>query len=393
MPISKKKNNSTPSRPRNRARRRGAVRPVLNGAPRAAAAAAPRALMSASQQAYANVASDRASALTGKVSPYLSMVMDPHSKDKGVRYPDETIVPTGLVHLAYSTTYTVPAATSNFATALTWKCDIDNAGGADTSPIWPPGPVGAGPGYNDYGAPQATWAALSATDRTLAAGIRVRVIGLPTSTFMPSGTIYFIQAQASERLSLPSTEAAAIQAVTAGKGFSVTVNELSKADGVTIPYLPQGPMSFVFSDTNAEAPVTAGAETASTVVSANGLLWVVAFGLQPGQSFRIDYAHHIEYIPRVTAAGLIATRVEPPSSELRDAISRGAQAVQTNLAGATNLQQIRPLTDGGGAVLGQLAKVAVGMVPGGSLIAKGASLVANTFGAPAWLSSALNALA
>jgi len=323
------------------------------------------------------------------------MVMDPHSKDKGCRYPDETIVPTGLVHLASSLTYTVDAnaATNGFGSGLVWKCDIDNTGGADTSPIWPPGAVGHAPGYVNYGSPQTTWANLSATDRTLAAGIRVRLIGLPTSTFMPSGTIYFLQMQAIERNSPPTTESAAIQAVTAGKGFSVTVNELSKSDGVCIPYLPQGPMSFVFSDTNAEAPVTAGGETASTVVSANGYLWVVAFGCQEGQSFRFDYAHHIEYIPRATAAGLIATRIEPPSSGLRDAISRGAQSVQSNLAGATSMSQVRQLTDGGASVLGQLAKVAVGMVPGGSLIAKGASVIADSAGAPAWLSSALRALA
>jgi hypothetical protein len=319
------------------------------------------------------------------------MVLDPHSKDKGCRYPDETIVPTGLVHLASSFTYTVSEGQSTLRTYLRWKCDVDNPGGVDTSPILTPDYIGSTYASVDYGSPQTTWANLSSIDRTLAAGIRVRLIGLPTSTFMPSGTIYFLQMQNVE--TEIATETAAIQAVTAGKGFSVTVNELSKTDGVTLPYLPQGPMSFVFSDTNAEAPVTAGSATASTVVSANGLLYVYAFGLQAGQSFRIDYAHHIEYIPRATAAGLVATRVEAPSAEFRDAISRGAQVVQTSLAGATSMAKIRPVVDGGTSILGQLARTAVGMIPGGPLIAKGASMVSNALGAPSWLTSALSALA
>jgi hypothetical protein len=318
------------------------------------------------------------------------MVLDPHSKDKGCRYPDETIVPTGLVHLAYSNTYTVANGESTLRTYLRWKCDIDNAGGVNTSPILLPDAVGAAFNSVDYGSPQTTWSNLSSIDRTLAAGIRVRLIGLPTSTFMPSGTIYFIQLQNVE--AEIADEASAIQAVTAGKGFSVTVNELSKTDGVTLPYLPQGPMSFVFSDTNADAPVTAGVSSASTVVSANGFLYVVAFGLQSGQSFRIDYAHHIEYIPRATAAGLVATRVEPPSSEFRDAISRGAQAVQSTLAGATSMAAGRSVTNGGEGIIGQLAKTAVGMIPGGPLLAKGASMLSSTLGAPAWLTSALASL-
>lgn len=349
---------------------------------------------SGSYASYASVASGRAAALTGKISPYLSMVMDPLAKDKGCRYPDETIVPTGMVHLAYSTTYTVPPTASTLATGLRWKCCQDAPGGPDTNPIFPPGPVGLGPAFVDYGTPQSTWAPLSSVDRTLAAGLRIRVIGLPQSTFLPSGTLYFLQMQSVE--AYPSTEAAAIQAVTAGKGFAVTVNELSKTEGVILPYLPQGPMSFVFSDTNADAPASAGSPFGgppSTVVSANGYLFVVGFGLQEGQSLRIDYAHHIEYIPRATAAGLIATKVEPPSTEARDSISRGAQLIQTSLAGATSLSKIKVLTDGGSSIVNSLAKMAVGMVPGGSALARGSSMVASALGAPSWLTSALSALA
>jgi hypothetical protein len=349
---------------------------------------------------YAEVASGRASAIGSSISPYLSMVVDPMTKEKGVRYPDETIVPTGMVHLASSTTFTIPedyptpGLKGSIWTALRWKCDVDNVSTtANTAPILGPQGIGDTIAYTDYGNPQKTWSDLSSVDRTLAAGIRVRVVALPTATYLPSGTLYFLQIQASDSFSDFSTEQGCIQAVTAGKGFSMTVNELSKSDGVTLPYLPQGPMSFVFSDTNAEAPVTAGAPgsgLASTVVSANGSIAIFGFGLQPGMTVRLDYAHHIEYIPRVQAAGLVMTKVEPPSAPARDAISRGAQLVQQSLAGATSLGKVSGVVTGGGiSALSTLARAAVGMIPGASQGLAVAKAAAEGLGAPSWLKSAI----
>lgn len=355
---------------------------------------------SSSYASYSSIASGRAGALMGEVAPYLQMVMDPMSKEKAARYPDETIVPTGLVHLATQTTYTVPEGESAVFTALRWKCDLDNpTTPSNTAPILKPvGPL-VPTAQIDYGQPQVQWAALSSVDRTLAAGIRVRVVGLPTATYLPSGTLYFLQLQSNEPYAALTLEAACIQAVTAGKGFSITVNELSKTDGVTVPYLPQGPMSFVFSDTNADAPVLAGGGgiaslTPATVVAANGSVMICGFGIQSGLSLRFDYAHHIEYIPTVSAAGLVATKVEPPSSQARDAISRGVQVVQSTLAGATNASSISGLvTNGGTAVLQSVARAAVGMIPGASAALSVAKGAAQSLGAPSWLKSALGFLA
>jgi len=357
-----------------------------------------------SYNSYASVASGRAGSLVGEVAPYLAMVMDPMAKDKASRYPDETIIPTGMVHLASQNTYTVPTGSSTVMTALRWKCDLDNdASAANTSPIIVAQPITTGPvlSLTDYGNPQKTWAALSSIDRTLACGIRVRVVALPPATYLPSGTLYFIQMQSMEPLATFALESACIQAVTAGKGFSVTVNELSKTDGITLPYLPQGPMSFVFSDTNAEAPVLAGGGNAlpggslpSTVVSANGSIGVFGYGLQEAMSLRFDYAHHIEYIPLAGAAGLVQTKVEPPSSQARDAISRGAQVIQQSLAGATNASSVAGLVTGGGtAVLQSVARAAVGLIPGASQVIGVAKTAAASLGAPAWLKSALGFLA
>lgn len=362
---------------------------------------------SASYQSYASVASGRASELGRAVSPYLAMIIDPHSKEKGCRYPDETIVPTGMVHLSSQVTFTVPdfatappGFAGSFYTALRWKVDEDDPSSViDTDPILAPRQLGtAGPDpWQTYGAPQSTWVALSAIDRTLACGIRVRLVALPTATFLPSGTLYFLQLQnVDTRDTNYSVEATCIQAVTAGKGFSMTVNELSKTDGVTLPYLPQGPMSFVFSDSNSEAAVTAGlgAGAPSTVVSANGTLYVFGFGLQAGMSLRVDFAHHVEYIPKAVAAGLVSTKVESPSSTSRDAISRGAQSIQSALAGATSAGPIRSLVTGGGLdALSGIARAAIGMIPGAAPVLGAAKAMAGSFGAPPWLKSALNFLA
>lgn len=330
------------------------------------------------------------------------MVIDPLDKGKAERYPDETIVPTGLVHFTSSTTYVVPEGSTTLSTALRWKCAQDEVGGPNTAPIYPVtdishGPLGVGnDDWTDYGTPQQTWIQINAVDRTLATGIRLRVVGLPTATFLPSGTLYFLQVQNRELWSAYSTESICIQAVTAGKGFSMTLNELSKSDGVTLPYLPQGPMSFVFSDNSAEAAVLAGRLVGgvnSTVVSANGALIVVGFGLQAGTTVRVDYAHHIEYIPRPQAAGLIETKVELPSSAARDAISRGVQLVQEHLAGSTALGKVAPVVTGGGAgIVQSLTRAAVGLIPGAGAIVGVAKSAADALGAPPWLKTAMSFL-
>lgn len=347
-----------------------------------------------SRASYASVAAGRANELVNrKVTPFLSMVMNPFERESAARYPDETIVPTALTHFQKSTTYSVDA-TGTVYTVLGWKADQASV----VAPISLPAPIGGPAIPADYDTPQAQWATLSAVDRTLACGIRVRLTGLPVSTFMPSGTLYFLQVQKSEFVALSTYistlgEPAALQAVTAGKGFSVTVNELSKSDGIILPYLPQGPMSFVFSDTNSLAAASAGLTPATAeVVAANGNLLVVGFGMNPGQTLRFDYAHHIEYIPTISAAGIVATSVEPPNMGAREAIGRGAQVVQQRLAGSTSLKEVAPLTSGLPSIAAQVGRMAVGLIPGGSALVGAGAALARGLGAPAWLTSALDQL-
>jgi hypothetical protein len=328
------------------------------------------------------------------------MLLDPFSVSKGHRYPDETIVPTALVNLRRSDTYTVGAG-GTVGTALHWKLRAAT-GGVYVGTVAPPGTsfsAGEAAGVvSDYGTAQSSWSALTTVDRTLACGVRVRLVGLPTSTFLPSGTLYFLQIQSLEYTGATfDTEAECIQAVTARRGFSITANELSKMDGAIAPYLPQGPMSFVFSDKDAPgasfSAVFAGA--GGGAVSANGAVVVVGFGLQPGSVLRFDYCHHVEYIPSIPSAGLLEVAVEPPSAAARDGMARAAQIVQTNTMGRTDAASLKPFV-GSGSTLGSIAaavgKMAVSAIPGGSMIVKGASAIADTLGAPAWLKSAISSL-
>lgn len=355
-----------------------------------------------SRSSYLDVARSRGvEASAREVGQYANMLLDPFSRESACRYPDETIVPTAMTHLTSSATYSV-GSSGTVLTLSRWK--VTSLATTTVPTIYTPGALsttpGVGPTSSDYGGPQDSWLALNAIDRTLAFGIRVRVVGLPTSTFLPSGTLYCLQIQEAEVNSIITAlisvgESAAIQAITAGKGFSMTVNELSKLDGATVPFLPQGPMSFVFSDKNSVPAAGAGSGFApSTVVSANPVILVVGYGMSEGQQLRFDYAHHVEYIPTIQAAGLVATHVQPPSSSAREGIARASAMVQDKLAGATRGSEVASVVSNGslGSFATSLGRAAIGLIPGASALVGAASGLSSVLGAPSWLTSALSAL-
>jgi hypothetical protein len=266
------------------------------------------------------------------------------------RYPDETIIPTGLVKFNKAITYTVNSdgATNGFATILNWKVR-DATGGAYT--IFGPWPFAGSASASDYGTPQSSWRALDTIDRTLAAAVRVRLLGLPDSSYLPTGTLYFLQYQPGEVLGSFDSESECVAAVTAKRGFSLTTAEIARLGAVHIPFLPQGPMSFLFSASNAADADSASTLADTSVVSPNGGLVVVAFGVKSDTSFRFDFTHHVEYVPGVGSAGLIETRVEMPSVVEREKISNGSQQVISAIAGGTSATDLVPIThriSGGG---------------------------------------------
>lgn len=376
------------------------------------------------KQALAN-ASNKTSQLKN-LSSYMGMVLNPHQSTDATdlcRYPDETIIPTSLVSLQDSLTWTQstgPTAGSvagSFVTALRWKCSGDDATYTiNGSPILTPTNLISNINtfantWQNY-VQQSQWLGLSAIDRTLATGIRVRFMSLGLNTFMPAGTLYFIQYQNNEltgllsQLSAAGGEATARALVAARRGFAVTCNEISKTSGVTIPYLPQGPMSFVFSDSGKETAAVAGEGSfsglsipPSSILSANGGVLVVGFGLNDGCSMRLDYGHIIEYVPTVLGAGLVQTGVQQPSSTFRDAISTAAGLVQKELAGSTSLDRLG--FSGGLSHLGEFAaKAALGLgsaafrsvVPGGGMMLDVGRRVIGASNAPPWLQSAASML-
>lgn len=343
------------------------------------------------------------------LTDYMAMIMDPfRSTEHATRYPDETIVPTGLTSLQESRTFTSTSQVANWVTALKWKVNTDagETPGFSENPITPMTvsdgttlPLTNGVPYSQ----QSQWQNLSSIDRTLAMGIKVTSVGLPSATFMATGSVYFIQYQNNELASLlpglgtANGEAIARSAVAAKKGFMCSMNEISKSSGVAVTYLPQGPMSFVFSDTGSVAATNAGVKVqggaSSTVVSANGGVLVAFFGLSAGTILRIDYGHIVEYVPTTAAAGLIQTEICPPSSSLRDSISAGAAQIQTHVTGATSLGAIANVVAGGALTAAtSVARSVLSGIPGGAALAQGATAIARSMNAPQWLSGALAAL-
>jgi len=304
------------------------------------------------------------------------MILSPHERRTGVRYPDDSLLPTALTHLTQGNVFAVPAGGSNFITAIRWKAVIEDIPGnvigpmtlstgslVYLEPILLPQTIpttsvnGFYSKWTNYGDNQLTWSALSNTDRTLAAGISIKPAGLPPSTFVYSGNLYWIQAQMEEAQDVFNNltvtgEPYARQLVNAGKAFTVTADELNKArSGINLSILPAGSNGYAFSDTNSQAAAIAGAFPYSLIsasypaanpgtLAANGVVIVVGYGLDPGEKFFFQHSHHVEYTPRVSASGIIATKVQPPSSKNRDSISSGIAHLAEQIFGSTKLKDI-----------------------------------------------------
>lgn len=319
------------------------VRDALALVARANRSAIPASIAAGAPRQAREPKSDRRNGITRS---YLRMCLNPFGKD-AARYPDETLHPTALVHLQSSMTYITTDST--FSAGLSIKV-VDSDVNAQATTIVTPG-RGPIPDMTirraDYGGQQASWGPLCAVDRTLAAGLRLRITGLPPSTFAASGTLYFLQLQADEVIqavsTFPLSETNAITAVQSGKGFCVTAQEIfSSASGVYLPYLPQGPMSYNFSDHNAladQANIYSYSQP-STPVAPKPFLYCIGYGLQAGVSVRVDYAHHVEYIPGTTAAGLVAALAQPPSGADRESIATSISRAMRGLFGATTAKEV-----------------------------------------------------
>lgn len=351
------------------------------------------------KKSYADVVRSQGSGFLAKTngSDYLKCLMQPIDTPCGVRWPDETLVPTSTNKFISETTYVVTGTT--FACGLGWKAIQKGAAAAFTgNGAFPAGSVWStilqpqdAPTLgldSDYGPSQATWATLSSVDRTIACGLRVRLTDLPPNKFMKPGKLYFIQYTPEEfpgvlAATLAANEPYFQQLVTASKGFTLTTADADAAGGVSHPFLPMGPNSFVYSGTDAgfAAGTTNNATSAAVQqnlnVSANGGLWVIGFGVTAGTAVNVTFAHHLEFVPTVSAAGLLEPVTSQPDTMLRQDILSNIAHRSALIRGANTL---KPLIDAGlanpnataglaGAASGMVASVAGG--PYGYLGAQG----------------------
>lgn len=387
-----------------------------------------------------------------------------------MRYPDELIAPTALVQFQSRAVFTdgtgllsrvspvggtawtilrskaVMYDTSQDTTS--YGSGYNGNGFATFSPPQTTDATAAGPspyaGNNtstntDYGAPQLLWRGLATVDRTLAASIRTRILGLPNASLVPSGVLYALTLQNAELAVQTVTTGDAgfpiglqrylanqgncIQAVLAGKGWSMTLAELGKLPaGAIHTLLPEGPSSFVLS-TSDSGPFVAGASYQGTVgydqappaddgpianatgsrnlatggtVTAGAALLVVVFGMTgaddttPGMSLEFQYNHVIEYIPGIGASGVVDTVSAPPSVMARQGITAAVHKVVAGREGSTNVAQLAPFVgqSGPSSAMALAQGIARGLpIPMGVRAGAFAGKALNDWmGGPSWVS-------
>lgn len=288
------------------------------------------------------------------------MVVNPFEVSRTCRYPDETIVPTAVATFNSAISYTVPAA-GNVISALNVNLSNVNASNFPTQqPILSPVSFAAGAytgAYTTYGTAQTTFQGLASSDRTVAAGLRVKVLGLPASTFVASGTFYFVQLDGSgpdaDTVLINSTtgETNCINAVLAGKGFSVPAQELL-GEGLHIPYFARGANSFIFKDCTLpdSGAVFGSANSSFTVpvglagmIQPDPRLTIVGYGLQTGAILRFEYTTHVEYVPLPGSAGLTNNMVEHPDIMKRQIIHSSIANASTSIVKRTTKREIAPV--------------------------------------------------
>jgi len=351
-------------------------------------------------------------ASNGIVERYIDQLVSPWGSTPQ-RLPDDCIRPTSLAKLFANRTYTVGSSPGLFfamhskpslysSTAGLDQSQIEGqlSSGALTSPRlvptyrYAPGcilqplsfttslddgsqlsgtPTVVGPWGDDYGTEQATLMSWVAASRTLAMAIRLRVVGLPTSTFLPAGKVYFGQFRGLNT-DTPLTEQDWTTAERLGIAAHVSLDAVRQAGSKTWYVLPDGTDKFRLSsffqpapglfragdidsaestDSNIRcfpayvSPPTSGYPSLSRLVVPYGgtasnqdqvaadetyYIFVACFGLQAGTVIEVDYSMTLEYVPTQAAPPGIETAVQLRNSSAVDGIF-GASAVLADARG------------------------------------------------------------
>jgi hypothetical protein len=294
------------------------------------------------------------------------MLVNPFHRELSERYPDETLTPTAVTHFSANETWVTTSAPDfvlkilhqDLEGARVWNKTYEGTFGTGV----PPGTITG----LDYGNQYAAYTRLASIHRTLSYGLRLQITGLPSATFAPAGRWYFLQLPEKEMaVGAPNTsddtlafmtfnstgEAAAMAAVNAGKGFTITSQELyNTPGGIHIPYLPSGPQSLLFKDAftantfagnAAPWPSSLASAVPSEIYSTGTNLICIGYGIPQDMSLTFSFAHHTEYVPSTGAAGIVDVKCAESSVAVRDGIAKGSQVISQSLHGSTNVQEVR----------------------------------------------------
>jgi hypothetical protein len=218
--------------------------------------------------------------------------------------------------------------------------------------------------------------------------MKVQITGLPVSTFVPAGRWYFLQLSEREMaVGVPNTpddtfanityngEAYAIAAVNAGKGFSLTSQELlNTPGGMHIPYLPPGPQSMSYTDFGTAytwagnaapwaiaGPTPSSAQVNPSIHSMGTSLVVIGFGIPNDTTLTFSYAHHTEYTPVAGAAGIVDLQSADCSAQAREGISVISQRVSKQIHGATDVASLNVIKPSNRGRTGMLENIVDGL--------------------------------
>lgn len=207
---------------------------------------------------------------------------------------------------------------------------------------------------------------LAAMDRTEGCGFKISTQGLPSNISRPDGVAYCIMLQDDEIQPLLSAgftasnntvpsgtvfdQAVCEQLVNDGKANKFTIQELDKAD-FELGYLPLGDNEKFYTETNVRpySPTTSPPTTLDGRLGAPGMVIFIIFSPvisttpAASQTFVVDFAHHLSYVPTVAAASIITTRQMPNSSNVAELSADALDIAMDKIAGATSLAQIRDL--------------------------------------------------
>jgi len=382
----------------------------ITAAPRAPAVA--RSKSSAREAALTDVSAPGSDYLGPRKDPggsiiqrYIQMVTNPWSGAM-VRLPDINITPTCLAKFYANRTFSIPNAPSDYYVTFginsrlglySLKPPIDIASVAPAAPIsavaavydyapgtilapqfvtptgtlsplssYPSAPTTAGPWSDDFGLEQTTTTSWISSYRTLAMAVRVRIVGLPTGTFMAPGKIYFAQVR-NDATDLPMTEQDYVVLERLGRATHVSMDAVRESGSKTFFAVPDSADKMNLSSAFFQAPgmfstglsvpqdgfrrfpgyATAAVtgermimpydsvtdrlstSTASNVDAAVAdqtmHIMCAVFGAQNeegivGYTLEVDYALVAEYIPSSLAPPGLETVVQLPSSTALDSI-------------------------------------------------------------------------